>query len=300
MNGESWSGSLPTRRAYSRAAGAAFIDADQTTVRIGVGDDHAHVARDQMVDLEDPNRTPAAEQRQHGRILMQRAVGENERAPEIEPVAGRASEQRDPAQSQAQRSDQLVLATRQSVDQKEGEFGAPGRPRLAQLGAEAHGLFRDPPRVERLQSGDERGARFEVPRAETQHDNFILGVALARDLARGGATDDGGVRKCGGCLAGDHWNVARGRDEHHDQAEPRRAGLAPQIVERPPRRLGAGMRREDRRASRCFGRRRHDATTQSDPSQRLVDLMRGRSPTARSPRTGRSARSAPPGCGSAR
>ena len=94
MKGESWSGSLPTRRAYSRAAGSALISrtsrrsgsASVTTILTSLGTRWSILNTLTGQRLRSSVSTAAS--------WRNRPVGQHQRAAEVEPVAGRAAEER--------------------------------------------------------------------------------------------------------------------------------------------------------------------------------------------------------------
>ena len=125
----SCSGSLPSRRAYSRAAGSALIAAHDAARRVGPGHHHAPIRRHQMIQAEhlDPAGrahhavTTAALLR---RRALRKAQGRRQSAvpsPADPPNSGTGPKPR------PQRRRQLVFAHRKAVDHQKGELGLPAR-----------------------------------------------------------------------------------------------------------------------------------------------------------------------------
>ena len=91
MNGVNCSGSLPRIRAYSRACRFGIDLGDHAPRRIGTSDDHARLGGQQMVGLEDPDRTSADHLHQHRSIGSHLAIMQNEGAGEVGAIPRRAA-----------------------------------------------------------------------------------------------------------------------------------------------------------------------------------------------------------------
>ena len=297
MKGESWSGSLPTSRAYSRAAGSALISRTTRALGIGVGDHHLDVGRLEVVELEDPDRAAAcapASAPRHPRGSAPSAstkVRRKSRPSPAEPPKSGIAPSAEPQRRDdwSSRRDSPSTAGRRRSQSQPGARRPEGR-RAAARRARRPGRGRG-----RASPVDERGPRLEEARRGSRgrrsRPRRSRGSAISPAVVQPTIGVPGKSSARGG---GDGVEVAGRADEEHEEAAAARPSAA-RSLERSTRRARR-VRGADASPTAAVGLAVPSAPSPAIALGRQVPSGVG----ARSRRSGRSGRAAPPGCGSGR